>query len=108
MRNKTTYEPARAPEECQRELALRLLEVVSVMKTRYKGVWLSPTVAQVEKAGHALYELLEQGIYPNVALMWQPALPLDAPRHGECSMCGKEWDLNSEGRCSSCQTVWES
>lgn len=37
--------------------------------------------------------------------------PLQAYQLGEgaeCRMCGKEHPLNSQGRCSSCETIWNS
>ncbi len=37
---------------------------------------------------------------------WRARLALDMS--DECSMCGKERPLNENGRCSSCETVWNS
>lgn len=79
--------------------------LVDIIEAENHAVMTLDNFRAIEQRFRDISEIDETAEIPDLPF---PALDFDEPLYSECSMCGKERVLNSQGRCSQCQTVWDS
>lgn len=78
-------------------------------RKEFSGVWMCDAARDLPRIADVLLEYANEGVNPHMTVYWQPPLfpdELETPQTGTCEWCGKERELNTNGRCAECEAPW--
>ncbi len=94
--------------ECQKALIESLDKLDRELRKKYKGVWMTETLASMTKAIQTLRQWNDRGVHPKWMFYYQPPILLEEhdERPGQwCSVCGTSYTFMKSGVCVSCSEL---